>query len=150
MTAAAHALVGGAIASSVSNPALGLTLSTVSHPLLDIVPHWDLGWGWREKPKIVLLVQSLGDLFLGTLAAFVIFYSSNINPWYFFACILLSTGWDIAEGPYLLFNWRFPPFSWVYKFQSELQGKWALPWGLLIQVIAVLGIYGALQLLHLN
>jgi membrane-bound metal-dependent hydrolase YbcI (DUF457 family) len=150
MTASAHALVGGAIAASVANPALGLTLATVSHPLLDIVPHWDLGWGWRDKSKVVLLFQSVGDLVFGTVLSYFIFYSPEVNIWYFFLAILLSTGWDIAEGPYLLFNWRFPPFSWVYRFQSDLQGKLALPWGLVIQVVAVVLIYGVLQILPLR
>lgn len=150
MTASAHALVGGAVAASVANPALGLAISAISHPLLDIVPHWDLGWGWREKSKVVLLFQSVGDLAFGTVLSYLIFYNSDINIYYFFLSILVSTGWDIAEGPYLLLNWRFPPFSWVYKFQHDLQGKLALPWGLVIQVVAVVVIYLILQLLPLR
>ena len=51
MTATAHALVGGAIAASAINPAIGLPLAALSHPILDMIPHWDLGIGWRGKNK---------------------------------------------------------------------------------------------------
>jgi membrane-bound metal-dependent hydrolase YbcI (DUF457 family) len=53
MTATAHALIGGAIAASIPNPALGLPLAAISHPLVDMIPHWDFGLGWRKKKKVL-------------------------------------------------------------------------------------------------
>lgn len=136
MTATAHALVGGAIAASIANPVLGLTLATVSHPLLDMVPHWDAGWGWRQKTKQRLFMEGTLDLVLGYASAYLLF-GMNAPFWYWFWCVSLSIAWDVAEIPYWFWKWDFPPFNWMYKFQSAIQGKAALPWGIVNQVVAV-------------
>lgn len=122
MTATAHALVGGAIAASVNNPALGLTLSALSHPILDTIPHWDFGWGWREKTKLKLFIESCLDVTLGCVLAYALF-GQYVDLRYFIGCVFLSLVWDIAEAPYWFFHWRFPPFSWIYSIQSKFQGK---------------------------
>lgn len=145
MTATAHAIVGGAIAASIPNPALGITLAAASHPILDLIPHWDFGWGWKKKSKILLFVQASFDLILGTLLAFFIF-GQNIPAWYFLVCVFASEFWDILEAPYWFLNWHFPPFSWIYKIQSQLQGKAKLPWGILSQVVTVALIIFILQI----
>lgn len=144
MTATAHALVGGAIAASIPHPALGITLSAISHPLLDLVPHWDFGWGWRKKTKLKLFTQASFDLALGLILAFLIFGGST-NFWYLAACVFASEAWDIAEAPYWFLNWRFPPFSWIYNIQSKMQGKARLPWGILTQVVTIFIIFLVLQ-----
>lgn len=136
MTATAHALAGGAIAASVSNPILGVALSAVSHPLLDTIPHWDFGWGWRKKSKILLFTQASFDLILGLALAYFIF-GQNVNTWYFLACVFVSEVWDVLEAPYWFFGWKFPPFGWIYKIQSRIQGKARLPWGIVNQAVAV-------------
>src|SRR3989338_11360986 len=89
MTATAHALVGGAIAASVINPAIGLPLAALSHPILDMIPHWDLGMGWRKKNKITLFVESSLDLILGIALAYLLF-GKFVEPIYFLACIFFS------------------------------------------------------------
>jgi hypothetical protein len=122
MTATAHCLVAGSLAASIHNPLLGITLSTISHPLLDTVPHWDVGWGWREKSKVRLFIEGFMDLSVGVITAYILF-GQNVNPWYFFACLLGSVSWDLAEVPYWFLKWKFPPFGWIYKFQSGIQGK---------------------------
>ncbi|OGE25719.1 hypothetical protein A3H85_01030 [Candidatus Daviesbacteria bacterium RIFCSPLOWO2_02_FULL_40_8] len=138
MTATAHSIVGASIAAAtIQNPILGLTLATISHPLLDLVPHWDLGWGWREKSKVRLFLESAGDVLVGLTLAFVIFGNSSIPVWYFLACIFLSISWDVLEAPYWFFNWRFFPFGFIYNVQSRMQGKATLPWGLITQVVTV-------------
>lgn len=121
MTATAHALVGGAIAASVSDPALGIALSFFSHPLLDMIPHWDFGWGWRGKNKLTLFLESGFDLILGVVLAYFLF-GQNVNLWYFFACILASEIWDLMMMPYLLWGWK-GPFSYFYTIQSKIQGE---------------------------
>lgn len=147
MTATAHALVGGAVAASVQNPALGITISALSHPLLDMVPHWDFGWGWKQKSKIKLFSQAFFDLALGVILAYLIF-GQNVNLWYFLACVFVSEAWDIAEAPYWFFNWRFPPFSWIYKVQSSIQGRLKLPWGILTQAVSIVAIVVALKAIN--
>lgn len=146
MTATAHALVGGAIASSIQNPALGITLSAVSHPLLDMVPHWDFGWGWKQKTKTKLFIQALGDLIFGGVLAYILF-GQNISFWYFLACVFLSEVWDMMEAPYWFLNWRFPPFSTIYNIQSKLQGKTKTVWGgIATQVISIILIVWVLNI----
>lgn len=150
MTATAHALVGGAIAASISNPALALPLATISHPLLDMVPHWDFGNGWRTKNKVTLFAESVLDLVVGIVLAYLIF-GRNIDPIYFLACIFFSEIWDILMMPYLLFSWKFPPFSTAYNIQHKIQ-KHAkltfLPWGILTQAVTVGGIVLVLRTIH--
>ncbi len=142
MTATAHALIGGAIAVSIQDPALGIVLAAASHPLADMVPHWDFGRGWRQKTKVKLFLQASSDLLFGVVLTYLIFiqsgfFGSNINLLYFFACILASEIWDIMEIPYWFMGWKFPPFNWVYTFQSKIQGRAKLPWGILTQVVAI-------------
>lgn len=142
MTITAHILVGGAIASAVPNPYIGIPLSLVSHHLLDIIPHWDEGWGWRQKPKLRLFAESFFDLALGLGVGYLMFVQSgffglktNLN--YFLICSFFAIAADLMEAPYLFLNWKFPPFSTFYNIQHQLQGKARLPWGVLTQVATV-------------
>jgi hypothetical protein len=122
MTATAHALVGGAIAASIPDPALGIILATTSHPLLDLIPHWDFGWGWRKKTKIKLFLQAVFDLLLGFVVAYFLF-GRHVEFWYFLSCVIASEAWDMAEAPYWFLGWTFPPFNWIYNIQHHMQGK---------------------------
>ena len=148
MTATAHALVGGSLAAAFpNNPALGISLSFISHPLLDIIPHWDFGIGWRSKNKFTLFLEASLDLLLGIILAYFLF-GKNINSVYFLSCILASEIWDMMMMPYLLWSWKFPPFSTSYKFQHILQTKATLPWGILTQALSVGGIVLVLRTIH--
>jgi hypothetical protein len=145
MTATAHALVGGAIAASIQNPILGLSLATVSHPLLDMIPHWDFGWGWRQKSKKQLFVEASSDLIFGSILAYLFFSPFVPNLWYLAACVFVSEVWDLAETPYWFLGWKFPPFSWIYTFQSRIQGRTkTMLGGIITQVISVLLIFAIL------
>lgn len=136
MTATAHALVGGALAASIPNPTLGISLALLSHPLLDMIPHWDEGWGWRQKDKVRLFAECTIDLSAGVIATYVLF-GAGVQMWYLLACIGAAILWDVLEAPYLILNWNFPPFNFFYKLQSGIQGRAALPWGIVTQVITV-------------
>lgn len=140
MTATTHALIGGAIAATVPNPGLGLTMAVVSHPLLDLIPHWDFGWGWREKPKLRFAIENTLDLSLGVFLSYTLF-GRHIPLWYFSAAVFLSEVWDLLEAPYWFWKWQFFPFGTLYSFQSRIQGKAKLPWGVLTQIISVVAIY---------
>lgn len=146
MTATAHALIGGAIATSVPNPALGIALSAISHPIADMIPHWDFGLGWRKKSKILLFLQSFGDLILGIFLTFLIF--KNVNPVYLLSCVFVSLSWDILQAPYWLLNWKFPPFSYFYNVQHGINAKAKLPWGVITQAATVTGLVLALRYVH--
>lgn len=147
MTATAHALIGGAIAASIQNPPLGIILSAATHPIVDLIPHWDFGWGWRKKKKLTLFLEASFDLAVGVILAYFIF-GLNVNLWYFLSCILASIMWDVMEAPYLLLGWKVPPFSWVYNVQHKMQGKAKLPWGILTQATTVIAFVLILEALH--
>ena len=147
MTATAHALIGGAIAASISNPAIALPLASISHPILDMIPHWDLGVGWRKKNKVTLLVESVLDLIVGIILAYFIF-GKNVDPVYLLTCIFFSEVWDILMMPYLLFGWKSPPFSTAYRWQHKIQTNLKLPWGILTQAVAVGTVVFALRFVH--
>lgn len=147
MTATAHALVGGAIAASIPNPALGITLSAASHPLLDLIPHWDFGWGWREKTKQKLFLEAAGDTLFGLVLSFFLF-GMGVPLWYFLACVGVSLIWDVAEAPYWFLNWRRGPAAWIYGIQSSMQAKTkTVRGGILTQIGTCLLIIVTLQFL---
>ena len=145
MTATAHALVGGALAAAIKDPVLGISLSLLSHPFLDMIPHWDEGWGWRKKEKIRLFAECTIDLSAGVLFSYILF-GGGIQMWYLMACIGAAVLWDVLEAPYLILNWKFFPFNFFYKIQSGIQGKAALPWGIVTQVVTVVVIVYLLKL----
>lgn len=146
MTATAHALIGGAIAAGVSNPPLGLALAVLSHPLADMVPHWNFGVHWQKQSKLSLFVEASLDLLIGVVLTYVLFLSST-NWLYLAGAIFLAELPDFLTVPYWLLNWRFPPFNWIYKFQDSIQHEISFIPGILTQIIAVLGVIGLFQFL---
>lgn len=147
MTATAHALIGGVIAAAVPDPRLGITLAAISHPIVDMIPHWDFGWGWKKKSKALLFFQASFDLILGVVLTFLIF-GHSVNNFYLLMMIFISESWDILQAPYWLFGWKFFPFSTFYNVQHEINGKAKLPWGILTQAATVTGLVLALRVIH--
>lgn len=147
MTATAHALIGGAIAASVQNPTIGLPLAALSHPILDMIPHWDFGWGWKKKNKVTLFIQTSFDLLFGLSLTFLIF-GRTTDSLYLLSAIFLSLVWDLLFMPYLLFGWNFFPFKTFYDFGHDINGRAKLPWGIVTQVITVGGVVFALRFVH--
>lgn len=144
MTATAHALVGGAIAYSVQNPVLGVSLAFLSHPVLDFIPHWDFGWGWRSKTKLQLFCEASLDLSIGIFLSYLLF-GQYTNFYYFIIAVFASLSWDFLEIPYWFFNWRFEPFSTLHSIQHHIQGKAKLPWGVITQFATVVVVIVILQ-----
>lgn len=147
MTATAHALIGGAIAAAVPDPKLGITLSAISHPLADMIPHWDFGLGWKKKSKALLFFESFADLAFGVIITFLLF-GNMTDRTYLLVCIFMSESWDILQMPYLLFNWKFFPFSAFYEFGHQTNGKAKMPWGILTQAATVTGLVLVLRTIH--
>lgn len=147
MTATAHALIGGAIAAAVPNPAIGIPLCAISHPIADMIPHWDFGLGWKKKNKLILFVESFADLALGVILAFILFGKST-NLLYLSLAIFIAESWDLLQAPYLIFGWKFFPFSYFYKFGHAINSKAKIPWGILTQVASVTGVVLVLRVLR--
>ncbi len=140
MTATAHALIGGAIAASTpQNPALGITLAAASHPILDMIPHWDFGAGWKKKNKLLLFFQAAFDLIFGIAVTFL-FFGKSVGSLYLIMAIFMSLSWDFLQAPYWLLGWKFPPFSTFYNVSHQINSKAKLPWGILTQAATVTGL----------
>jgi len=135
MLALSHAVTGAAIASqTTANPLLGYTLAVLSHPLLDLFPHWDFNTrhnGDRSVTKIIAL--SLTDASIGFLLGFL-FFGSSVDPKILLTTMFLAQLPDWLEAPYHVFNWHFPPFTWIKKLQHLLHLKLAAPWGIFTQI----------------
>ncbi len=147
MTATAHALVGAAIATAVPNPVIGIPLALASHPLLDMIPHWDEGRGWRKKTKFHFLLEGMLDLSLAFFLSYALF-GSHINIYYYFSAVIASLFLDLVQLPYWFLGWKFPPFSWVYKLQSAMNGRTTPVFGIFTQVATVFAVFLALQVFH--
>lgn len=147
MTATTHALIGGAIAASVPNPALGITLSALSHPIVDIIPHWDFGCGWKKKSKALFFFQSSSDLIFGVVLTFLLF-GNTTDHLYLLASIFISESWDILQIPYLLLDWKFFPFSTFYHFGHQTNAQIRLPWGIFTQVATLVGLVLVLRTVY--
>ncbi len=139
MTATAHALVGGAIAAAIPNPAIAIPLALASHPVLDMIPHWDFGRRWRNKSRALFLAEGIFDLTVGLVSSYIIF-GAHVNLIYLLSVIFASLIFDLLMVPYWFFKWHFPPFSWAYKIQSQINAKAKLPWGIFTQAITVMGV----------
>ncbi|KKS64480.1 hypothetical protein A3A14_00535 [Candidatus Daviesbacteria bacterium RIFCSPLOWO2_01_FULL_43_38] len=146
MTATSHALVGGVIAATIPDPSIGLPLAAISHPLLDLIPHWDVGFNWRKTPKLKLFRDCVIDLTLGVTLAYILF-GQEAPLLYFLGAIFVSEVWDLLEAPYWFLKWDFPPFSWIYEFGHRIQNKAKPPFGIITQIVVVTGIILVLKLI---
>ncbi len=140
MTSTTHSLVAVAIAAKISNPTLAIPLAFASNFLLDTIPHWDFGFGWRQKGKTKLFWEGVLDVSLSYFLATVIFlkFLPLVNPLLLYASVFASQLPDWLEVPYLLFNWKKEPFHFFYRIQHHIHRKWDLPWGVVPQIAIVL------------
>jgi hypothetical protein len=136
MTATAHSLVGASIGSLLPNPYLSIPAAVVSNLLMDLIPHWDTGTGWRQRPRLVTFIMTGIDVILGLILAFLIFYPKT-NSLYLISVIFAATLPDYLEAPYLFLGWDFPPFSWFYRFQSKFHARDGTFWGIVTQIAIV-------------
>lgn len=146
MLATSHALVAAMLATKFTNPVVGLSLAFVSHPIMDAIPHWDTGTGWRTRPRWITFCTSLVDVVISFALTFWLF-GSLVGPEYLMAIILVAQLGDWIESPYLFFDWNFPPFSWAYQIQHNIHRRLQFPEGFITQVLTLAIIFYALQLL---
>lgn len=124
-----HALVGATLAVTVPPP-LGLGLAFVSHPILDMVPHWD--WDPKEtdlRGKAWGLFWDMG-LSLLLLFSFSFFHAPDLLWLGAFLGVFL----DVLSAPYTFFGIEHPWVLALYRFQKKIQVKTSLWPGLLPQV----------------
>ncbi|MBI3577232.1 hypothetical protein HY086_04305 [Candidatus Gottesmanbacteria bacterium] len=150
MTATAHALVAGAIASRFTDPVTAGTLALVSHYVMDSIPHWDIGTNWRSRRRAATGLLAIGETGLAITLAYFLF-SSNAPPFTLAVAVAASLLPDWAETPWYIFfakqNKHEPTkraglmeqiaFAF-YKTQNVFHSKTQFPLGVLTQVATVL------------
>lgn len=137
MTATAHSLVGACLAVGVNNPALAIPLAFASNFLLDVVPHWDVGTHWRDRPISKTFFYAALDVFLG-LGLSLLLFSQMANLPYLLLMIFMATLADWLEAPYIFLKLKIPPFYWFYQIQSRFHQRDGSWFGVLTQFLVVL------------
>ncbi|MBI2026167.1 MAG: hypothetical protein HYT06_02185 [Candidatus Levybacteria bacterium] len=136
MTATGHAIIGTVIAAKFSNPALAIPIAIGSHFLADAFPHWDTGYHRAHKSKAKFFIQTVIDVLVSFTLSFliIVFLFPKTNLLYGFFIVLMAQLPDWLTAPYLFFDMKFFPFSYIYKFQKYFDHKLGMPWGVINQV----------------
>lgn len=137
MTATAHSLVGAVIAAKIGNPALAIPIAFASNFLLDVVPHWDVGTHWHDRPIAKTFLYAALDVFLG-LGLSLLLFSHSTNFSYLLFMIFVATMADWLEAPYIFLKLKIPPFYWFYQIQSKFHKKDGSWFGVLTQFAVIL------------
>lgn len=137
MTATSHALLGTIIAAKVGNPTLAIPLALASHVIADLIPHWDVGFGKKEKGLPRVLRESVGDVLLGFALSFALIFLlfPQTSLVYVFIIIIVAQLPDWLMAPYYFFNIK--AFKWAYHFGKRTNTDLDKPWGIISQVVAV-------------
>lgn len=141
MTATAHALVGATLAAAFPNPLIAIPLALASHIVCDLVPHWDSGTAYEKKRKTIsrLFYESVFDVSLGFLAVvlLVLYVFPQTNMLYALFMAVCAQWLDWIAMPYIVFKWKFPPFTWTYHLSFHTNTMLDKPWGVVTQVVFV-------------
>jgi len=149
MTSTAHALVAGAIASRIPDPATAVLLSLASHYVLDSIPHWDFGTNWRNRPKAVTGALAIGETLTGIVIAVAVFSGTTPLP-ILISCITAALLPDWLETPWYIFfadTKKHGPSKHagliertayaLYRLPNFFHTKAPFPLGAITQVVAV-------------
>ncbi|KKU80918.1 hypothetical protein A2875_03715 [Candidatus Gottesmanbacteria bacterium RIFCSPHIGHO2_01_FULL_46_14] len=150
MTATAHTLVAGAIASKFTDPVTASTLALLSHFIMDAVPHWDIGTSWRKRSKFETGALAIGETSLGIIVGFFLFRNSAPLATLLLA-IFFSLLPDWLETPWYIFFaspkhlqpsikaslWERISYR-IYKSENYFHTKAKFPLGVLTQIITVI------------
>lgn len=144
-----HALVAGAIASQTKDPALAISLSFLSHFIMDSVPHWDFGTRWRDRRKLYTGVFAIVDVIVGFGVGYLVFGQTVALP-LLFAVITASMIPDWLEAPWYIFFAKhekkhpgpragfFEKLTFgIYKIENQFHNKARFPLGVVTQIITV-------------
>lgn len=133
MLAASHAIAGALIASQAGSPDIAIMGALISHPLLDLFPHWDFETRHTKRSMVLTIAMSLADSFAGFAIGFLLFYKT-VDPILLLIAMFAAQLPDYLEAPYRIFNWKFPPFNTIKRLQSLWHTKLDWPWGFIPQI----------------
>ncbi|MEK7543968.1 MAG: hypothetical protein AAB557_03810 [Patescibacteria group bacterium] len=149
MTATAHALVAGAIASRFSDPITASALAFGSHYVMDSIPHWDFGTNWRTRPKIQTGALAIADTLMAFTVAYILFAGKvGVVPVSIVISAALLPDW--LETPWYIFFahqkkrepgpraslWERIAYT-IYKLPNMFHAKAQFPLGLFTQIATV-------------
>jgi hypothetical protein len=145
MLSTPHAVVGAAIAASVSNPALGLPLAFVSHFVLDKVPHYNphLNTELKENGKVTKKSTKLilFDITLAFIMSLAIASTALPDIGRFIVIMLgalMGILPDLIEAPYYFLRKKSDfVLKWI-KFQKSIQTDTSIVPGMATQVVTVI------------
>ncbi len=149
MTATAHALVAGAIATKFTDPITASILALTSHYVMDSIPHWDFGTDWRTRAKHTTGILAIAETIFGIGASYYFFGQYvTLLPWAFIVAISVLPDW--LETPWYIFYahpkktgpqknagmWEKLSFAF-YKVPNMFHSKAQFPLGVFTQVATV-------------
>jgi len=141
MTATAHAIVGAAIISKITNPVAGFSVAFISHFFLDKFPHWDPMTNRKTKTQKRILVETIVDVFLGFGLIYLIFVLGlKKDPGMIFLAAFVSQLPDWAEIPYTFFKLKLAGVYQIYRLQKwfhdvGFNSRAQAPWGIITQIL---------------
>jgi hypothetical protein len=149
MTATAHALVAGAIANRIGNPALAIPLAFCSHFVMDSIPHWDFGTNWRARSKTATGAVAIADTLLGLTVAYFLF-AAKVPTIPLLITLIVSVLPDWMEAPWYIFfasHTKTEPSKTagffekltfrIYKLENKFHSKAQAPLGIITQIATV-------------
>ena len=144
-----HAIVAGAIVSHVKDPGLAISLSFISHFIIDAVPHWDFGTNWRGRRKLYTGIFAIADVMVGFSVGYLLFGKTVPLP-LLFAGITASMIPDWMEAPWYIFfahkNKKGPAANagffekltfGIYKIENTFHSKTGYPLGVITQIVTI-------------
>lgn len=137
MLAATHAVVGALAATQFNQPAVSLAFAFLSHPLLDLFPHWDFNTRWSKRSKWHTFLFSAADSGTGMLIGLLLF-GNQANFFYLLAVMLMAQWADFLEAPYHFGFENHPFFKGIKHLQHLWHTKLGWPWGFLPQLAILL------------
>ncbi len=141
-----HIFVGAAIASKVPNPIAAISISFLSHFVLELVPHWNPHINTEMKAHGHITKQSMAiiiaDAVLALVSGFIISLNppGNTNPYVILACCFASILPDLVEAPYFIFHYKHKILATWLKWQKALQNDASPLPGLLTQLATIMAV----------
>lgn len=150
MLATTHAIVAGTIASQTQDLTSAVSLSFISHFMLDAIPHWDIGTDWRTRKKFITGLFAILDTLVGFILGIFLFHQS-VPLFILIPAIAASMLPDWLEVPWYIFFasakkkepkknasfWEKLSFR-IYKTENTIHAKTSLPLGFITQLVVIL------------
>lgn len=145
MTATGHALIATLLIVKFPDPAISLPLAFASHFACDIIPHWDSGTHHHDKTRQRLFFEAGLDVIVSVFLSVLLFEAlGGGNYILLFIGIFLSQLPDWLTAPYFILHMKSPLVAWsrhMYRLQHRLNSRLDKPWGIVTQVVTVVGLY---------